>query len=329
MAKTKPTPKPPAKQSRVPGKRPSILLAVDFSKASEVALQAAGRLARDLGADVILLHASARAPAPMPLARVKEEQAAAGRLAAGDSARLSSAWAEQLRADGLRVQTENPLGTPVKEILDAAKHHGCRAIVVGTSGRTGVKGWLIGSVAREVVRRSKVPVLVAPTRLAKTPGPASKVVLVAVDFSTGSEPAYEVALRLAHDLKARVHLLHVVNFVLPSAPLPYAGIEFTPAMLEKDEEVAVAELAKLASQARRLKVGVTPSVGVGHPASVILAEARQVGASLIVLGTHGKSASHRFFLGSVAESVVQLADRPVLVVPDPKGPDAGDWTRSA
>ncbi|MFA5944229.1 MAG: universal stress protein [Candidatus Thermoplasmatota archaeon] len=324
----KPTPKQPSKHSRVPGKRPTLLLAVDFSKPSQVALEAAGRFARDLGADVILLHASPRAPAPMPLARVKDEKVTAGRLAASDAARLSSEWAEHLRADGLRVQTENPVGPPVKEILDAAKRHGCRAIVLGTTGRTGVKGWLLGSVAREIVRRSKVPVLVAPTRMGTAESP-SKVILVAVDFSAGSEPAYEAGLRLAHDIKAPVHLLHVVNLVLPSVPLPYSGIEFTPAMLEKDQEGAFAELAELASRARKLKVGVTPSVGVGHPASVILAEARLIGASLIVIGTHGKSASHRFFLGSVAESVVQLADRPVLVVPDPKGPDAGEWQRSA
>ncbi len=328
MAKPKPSPKP-ARQTRVPSKRNSLLVAVDFSKPSKAALEAAGRFARDLGADVVLLHASERAPPPVPFARVKEEKVTAGRLAASDAARLSSEWAEQLRADGLRVQTENPLGPPVREILHAAKHHGCRAIVVGTTGRTGVKGWLVGSVAREVVRRSRVPVLVVPTRMGKPQASPAKVVLVAVDFSAGSGPAYDAGLRLAHDLKARVHLLHVVDLTLSTAPLPYSGITFTPAMLAMDEERAATKLSELASAARTLKVGVTPSVGVGHPASVILAEARQAGAALIVVGTHGKSASRRFFLGSVAESIVQLADRPVLVVPDPNGPDAGDWTRSA
>lgn len=328
MAKARPAHRKAAK-SRVAGKRDRILLAVDFSKPSENALEAAGRLARDLGADIILLHASARPPAPMPGARVKDEREAAGRLAAGDAARLSSAWAERLRAQGVRVLPENPLDTPTKAILDAARNHGCRAIVLGTSGRTGAKGWLMGSTAREVMRRSKVPVLVAPARSAKTGAPPAKVVLVAADFSADTEAAYEAGLRLAHDLKARVHLLHVVSLVPPSVPLPYSGIEFTPAMLEADEATALTALAGLASRARKLKVGVTPSVGIGHPASVILAEARQVGAALIVVGTHGKSASRRFFLGSVAETVVQLADRPVLVVPDPSAPDAGDWVRSA
>jgi nucleotide-binding universal stress UspA family protein len=45
-----------------------------------------------------------------------------------------------------------------------------------------------------------------------------------------------------------------------------------------------------------------------------------------VMGTHGRSRARRFFLGSVAQEVVQAADRPVLVVPG-NVPARGAWRR--
>ncbi|MFA5944000.1 MAG: universal stress protein [Candidatus Thermoplasmatota archaeon] len=330
--KAAPAPSPPS-GGRVAGKRHSLLLAVDFSKASRIALEAARAMAKDLGADIVLLHASSPAPPPIPFSHDREtETLAAGRIAAGDAARLSSEWAEELRGDGIRVQVVNPIGPPVKEILAEAETRNSRAIIVGTTGRTGLKDWVLGSVAREVLRRSKVPVLVAPLRMQvdKSGAPvasASKTILVGVDFSTESEAAYEAALRLAHDLKARLHVLHVTELATANVPFPL-GAEISVELMEADEERAATNIAELASKARALKVGVNPSLGLGHPASVILAEARQTGASLIIVGTHGKSAARRFLLGSVAEQVVQLSDRPVLVIPDPKGREPGDLMRS-
>lgn len=323
--------KPAKANRRVAGKRHSILVAVDFSEASRIALEAAGKLAADLGADIVLLHASPTAPPPVPFAHEREaELVTAARVAARDAARLSAEWADPLRQAGVRVQTVNPMGPPVKAILDEAKHRSVRLVVLGTKGRTGIAGWVMGSTAKEVIRRSRVPVLVAPLRMKPPAAPraaSGTVILAAVDFSEQSNVAYEAALRLAKDVKSVVRLLHVLE-PLPSVPFPL-GAEVSADYLEHDEEAAGARLAKLASKARASKVGVTPSLGIGHPASVILAEARMAGASLIVVGTHGKSAARRFLLGSVAESVVQLADRPVLVVPDPGGTEAGAWVRSS
>lgn len=308
-----------------------LLLAVDFSPSSRVALAAAQAMAVDLHAPIVLVHAldSAtptidwKATAPSSSARFEA-------LDQGESARLASEWAETLRAAGIAVDVVVRPGCAAELAVEEAKARGCAFIVVGTAGLSGVRGWLMGSVAQAVLRHSPVPVLVVPTRMltAKNDAkPSQRKVLVAVDFSKDSEAAYEAGLRLARDLRCGVHLVHVVDIPFTNATFPYSEAILSPEMIASDEAHALESLASLANQARKLQVGVTPAVQVGHVPSSILAEARTAGASVIVVGTHGKSGFRHFILGSVAQALVQMADRPVLVVPNTLAGESGGWLR--
>ena len=58
---------------------------------------------------------------------------------------------EKLRASGLRVETAVSDGDPRSAIVDAAREWGADLIIVGSHGYTGVKRWLLGSVAQSVV----------------------------------------------------------------------------------------------------------------------------------------------------------------------------------
>lgn len=326
-----PKAKPPARKAASKGRKASavqpLLIAVDFSPPSRVALEAGRTLAKDLGAPVVLVHVSpevADARKRKPAGRRKEQVDEA----LDDARRLTAEWAEDLRRDGLSVDVALPatLTWPVDGILAEAKKRSCAAIVLGTTGRGQFRQFFLGSVAQAVLQRSRIPVLVAPARMAqrKEPAPAARSILAAVDFSSDSEAAFEAAVGLAKDLKCVVRALHVIPLPLPTAPFPL-GAEYSAAWLAEQEDQAAEALAQMASGARGSKVGVVPSIQVGHPATAILASARDTGAALIVVGTHGKSRARRFFLGSVAQAVVQFADRPVLVVPDPKAPAPGDW----
>ena len=322
---------------RVVKRRPKearLLVAVDFSPASRLALDAGGALAADLGAGIVLCHVTP----PVPRKKAPASRAGRGRSASSpldaaleDAARLSAKWAEELRADDLDVTAVNPIGAPAETLVATAKEHGCSALVLGTTGRGALHRLVLGSVAREVVRTSPLPVLLVPLRMrtarkpkARTAAPApARQILVATDFSDDAERAFDAAVGLAKDLKCLVRALHVVPLAEP-APFPY-GAEYTVELVEAEEESSLGQLGLLATRARRSQVSVVPAIQLGHPPSVILAEARTTGASLIVLGTHGGSASRQFFLGSVAQAVVQHADRPVLVVPPAKGPARGTW----
>jgi nucleotide-binding universal stress UspA family protein len=282
----------------------SVLLALDFSPPSRRALEAAGRLAEDLEARVVVVHAISDGARPKA---VKHAVATA------------TAWAQELRARNLAVDVvAEP--TPAGEVLvcETAARRGSGIIVMGTRGMTGLKRLALGSFAQAVIRRANVPVLVIPARMAgvKESAAGGNTILVANDFSQDAEVATAAAMRLARDLGATLRLVHTVEIPFATSGNPHSTSGVTPDELARDEEAAAEMLATAASQVRSQGVEAEIDVEVGHPASCILAAARDAGARLVVVGTHGKGALRRMALGSVADQVVQLSDRPVLVVPN-------------
>ena len=139
-----------------------------------------------------------------------------------------------------------------------------------------------------------------------------KRILVATDFSPGAERALAVALAVAAPTKAEVHLVHALEIPLPMFE-PYA-VALPPELIGAARKTAQ---EKLAAGAERVRAkGLTGTVHLGEaPASLCVAErAREIGADLVVLGTHGHTGFKRFLLGSVAERTVKESPVSVLAV---------------
>ena len=133
------------------------------------------------------------------------------------------------------------------------------------------------------------------------------------DFSTQSERAWALARRPALAVGAEVVLVHV--FV--EAPLYSEG----PFAAERIREVYASGRAWVQEQLRRWEAtahaeGVTAKTLLrsGVPHGEIVAAAREEGADLVVIGTHGRGGVDRLLLGSVADRVIRLAPCPVLAV---------------
>jgi nucleotide-binding universal stress UspA family protein len=129
-----------------------ILVPTDFSDAADQALRYAVDLAGKLGAEVHLAHAwqlSAYASPSSDLAKGMER----------DLARDLEAVAQRYGAHGVVIQRHLRMGVPYVEIVEAAKDLGADMIVIGTTGKTGLEHFLLGSVAERIVRTSSVPVL--------------------------------------------------------------------------------------------------------------------------------------------------------------------------
>lgn len=138
-----------------------ILVPVDGSSAAVQGLHEAIRLARNQGAQILLLHV------------VDEWRVAAGDIAAVNldagskalreaGAQLLKQAEEQVREAGIPVQTVllEELGVPVGEcIVQRAQQWQADLIVCGTHGRHGVSRLLLGSSAEYIVRHTSVPVL--------------------------------------------------------------------------------------------------------------------------------------------------------------------------
>lgn len=140
---------------------------------------------------------------------------------------------------------------------------------------------------------------------------ASNVILVAVDFEEASRQALALAKELARGLGAEVALVHV--HALPVYAYPGLDPVVFPAVIAQVTEAARRALDDLARSS-----GITRAViRGGDPASEILAAARELGASMIALGTHGRKGIVHALLGSIAERVVRQSPIPVLTVRAP------------
>lgn len=135
----------------------TILHPTDFSRPSEYALRFACALARDYGARLLLLH-------------VVEPPVYYGEL--GMTVPLPADFHENLHRrlsqlvpaeGGPEAVTMLSEGNASREILRVAEEEHCDVIVLGTHGRTGLSRVLLGSVAEDVIRHSRVPVLTLKT----------------------------------------------------------------------------------------------------------------------------------------------------------------------
>jgi len=139
---------------------------------------------------------------------------------------------------------------------------------------------------------------------------AQQTILVATDFSAGSDLALDRAIELAKNTGARLAIVHAIE---PALDFPMAAT-YTEV---GGGFYASVDLALAARAAKAAKAGVvcTTKILEGTVATEIAAWAREIGATMIVQGTHGRTGLAHVLLGSVAEKVVRQATCPVLTVP--------------
>jgi nucleotide-binding universal stress UspA family protein len=131
------------------------------------------------------------------------------------------------------------------------------------------------------------------------------------DFSECAEQARALAVQLARTLGAELILLHIAV----EAPLFREGLTRASELerfFAEQREWARRALEERAAEARGQGVPTLARVVTGAPHQEIVETAKQEGAAFIVMGTHGRGALERFFLGSVADRVIR--DAPCAVV---------------
>jgi nucleotide-binding universal stress UspA family protein len=130
-------------------------------------------------------------------------------------------------------------------------------------------------------------------------------ILVPTDFSAPSEAALTYGRRLANELDAALHLLHISE-----NPFLRAVVSDRRSL----EEGAARWLQDHLTDADRRRGAVAVVEQSDEPASEILRYAESADIDLIVMGTHGRTGLAHLVLGSVAEAVVREAPCPVLTV---------------
>lgn len=224
---------------------------------------------------------------------------------------LSAAMKEYLgsRAEALGLEgttSRVAMADPASEILAHSEEF--NLILMASHGRGGLGRWLLGSVATKVTRGTTVPTMVVSGKCisvdAEHPPKIAKV-MVAYDGSPASVRAVFRAASLARGFGASVHLYQGLSHVAMAHP----------AVAEANKADLVRALSALQELGKSLE-GVTAysearQVGAS---SGIVEYADEIGADLLVIGSHGKSGLTRWMIGSETEHVLQEAHCPILVV---------------
>jgi nucleotide-binding universal stress UspA family protein len=144
-------------------------------------------------------------------------------------------------------------------------------------------------------------------------------ILIALDFSENSTFAFDYALTLAKQFNSELTLLHVINEPVDLRGFYVPHISFE--QLEKEIESGAASMMETFCQEKMKDfTSYQTSIVSGLPYDEIIRKAQETGASLIVLGTHGRTGLDHLIFGSTAERVVRGSTCPVLTIRLPAEP---------
>jgi nucleotide-binding universal stress UspA family protein len=281
----------------------NVLLATDFSPASEGALQFAERIARRYGSKLFAAHVIS----PLETEMIGPERWAASyavleQAARNEMQRLAS------RLQGLPHQMVLRHGAVWDVLSELVEQWNIDLLVVGTHGRSGFERLLMGSVAEDIFRQAPCPVLTVGPKASAERGKEVEFseIVFATDFSPESLAAAPYALSLAQDYQARITLVHVVTEHI--GPLTAAELVVLDRM--KDLRSLVSEEAGLWCRPEYV-------VKFGDPVGGILEAARENHADLIVMGVRpaeGHLAAATHISTATAHSIVSLSTCPVPTV---------------
>ena len=318
----------------------TILVPVDGSPFAEQVLPLAATVARKCGMalELVKVHRTYRPGYGQDTMLTALELEGRDRAFSGDYLRRTAA---RIAGDnGIRV-TQRLLDDPspyAEAICGEAARVDASMIAMTTHGRTGLLRTVRGSVADGVLKHTTLPVLLwrpaeeEPRALMLAP----THVLVALDGSTWAEMVLPAAAALASVLGARLTLMKVVAPVVAMVPaaaamlgeLPYAAIGNAAPMIDDDATRHAVERARgyvehVIERVRREHPELVVAGHVfpdDHASDAILRMARDLGADVVAMTTHGRGTS-RLVIGSTVDRVLAgrtgatLVVRPTLPIP--------------
>ena len=310
----------------------TILVPLDGSPFAEQVLPLAALVARRSGMAMELVTVHRTRPVGYGEGSVLAELDVVGRGRALSDEYLQRTAARMSRVTRVRVGRRLLDDPPpaAEAICGEAVRVGAAMIAMTTHGRTGILRAIRGSVADGVVKHAPVPVLLwraADAPLAPARPPAH--VLVALDGSTWSEMVLPAAAALASVLEARLTLLEVVARVpavvpelvavaaegpLASDGAPATGIDDAASQRAVDRATAYVErtLERVRREHPQLTIG-GRVVTHDRTAEAIVRTARDVGADVVAMTTHGRGGS-RLVVGSTVDGVLARRSGATLLV---------------
>lgn len=190
----------------------------------------------------------------------------------------------------IKITTDVQVGSAFRSITEDIKKHGIELVIMGTKGSGGLEGALIGSNTEKVVRLAKCPVLT----IKRSVDPDSiKEIVFATNLTEDQEDLIIELKKLQVLFGARIHVVKIN----------------TPNHFEPDRNIR-SQLQNFVNK-YHLKDYTINIYSHTNEEDGIIYFADDINADLIALGTHGRTGIMQLLSGSIAEDVVNHANRPV------------------
>lgn len=325
-----------------------ILVPLDGSKRAESALPVAARIAKAIGGSIVLMrvvlipsdYSRYMGVDPMAASYALSVEIPSAQEVIDSEVDAAKSYLRKIATSdvltGITTETKVVVGPVAQSIISTVQSFGIDLITMCSHGYSGLKRWMIGSVAQKVAHHSPVPVLVLresagiPTNL-HPDGMRPVRILVALDGSALSEialaPAAQLSAAMSAPEQGALHLVQVIHFPDMEGDGQYGAESETRKLA-----VATAE-AYLTTVNERLNEGDLASLNLKVTSSVMtntdvadtligmaeLGEGMEIergfnGCDVIAMATHGRGGLERWVVGSVTERVLDTTKLPLLIV---------------
>ncbi|WP_324716511.1 universal stress protein [Carboxydochorda subterranea] len=290
-----------------------LLVPLDGSRLAEAVLPVVETMARSLAASVTLLHViEARAPVQVHGDRHLCDPAEAGAYLDGVMQRLAG--------KGLSVEChvhEAAEGDVARSIVQHAEELANDLVMLSTHGHGGMRGFLVGSIAQQVLVHGTHPVLVVHPDATPEPWRCERIA-VPLDGGPHHEHSLPVACELATALGATLHLVTVVprrsDLPMERAAAGRLLPRTVDARLDIEEQAAVHYLERLGARLCEQAAPPKAQVRRGEPAAELVGAFRDARIDLVVMASHALKGWDAFWAGSVTPKILSQWRGPVLLV---------------
>lgn len=276
-----------------------ILVPTDFSKEATIATDLGFDIAKKSGADLILFHVVEEGSGTSSSFNVEGQVStkASGidrlfmiKLIEKSKKQLAKAVKDP-KYSSVNVDGVMRVGNPFHGMRTIIAEQKADLVIMGTAGRTGIDGMLIGSNTEKIIRTAHCPVLTVQKKPATSD---FKNIVFATSMSTSEEVFAKIVKRTQAIYNSTIHLVRV------NTPGDFQRDYIVKGYMEK-----FAKKLQLKNYTLNIFNDLSVEEGVIRYADII-------NADLIAMATHGRSGFAHVIAGSVAEDVASHATRPVL-----------------
>jgi nucleotide-binding universal stress UspA family protein len=301
-----------------------MLVPLDGSELAEVALSYAKELAGRLDLELFLLQVyEPHGSESQFTCQLYIERAA--EMAEMQSRGVQTKTGATPGGKAVEARGEVVTGHPAEEIIRFASENNIDLVLMATHGRSGVKRWVLGSVADKVLRASEVPIWLVratiPEEIVHDEW-HKRTMLVPLDGSKLAESVLPHVEALAKQRGAelvQIVLLRVTEEPFITSDYPEASMQLTweehvRRIKEHFRRGSERYLAEVQQRLAEAGLNVRSEVLMGKPADEIISYAHNNHPNLVVMATHGYSGISRWEYGSVADKVLHGVSSPIFMV---------------